>query len=221
MGAWGVDTGCATSCARSPLVRLPAAMALETINQASVGIRRAEGSLLIPEYVADSQELEHQKQFLVRHWGEVEEGMKAYQSLPHTPEEARLWAEFLAGREKWVAEHQKTLQLITSGKRDAALAHLRKEARQARREAEAPLVKLRALVADMIARAQAEGMAEADLTRHMVLGGVAAGFLIALGLGLLLSHRIAASLGKVMAGQVSTASNALADGSSRQASALE
>ncbi|MFH1059224.1 MAG: methyl-accepting chemotaxis protein, partial [Pseudomonadota bacterium] len=233
VGVWGVDQ-VRDSLREVTQERLPAAMALEKINQASIGIQRAERSLLIPEYVADAKELEHQKQFLARHWSEVDAGVKAFQALPQNPEEARLWAAFLAGREKWAAEHRRTLDLVTAGKRGEALAHSRNEARQARREAEAPLVKLRAMLADMIARDQAQGVAEADLSRSLALGGVAVGFLIALGLGLLLSHRVAASLGKVMAGlggvagqvaaaagQVSATSNALAEGSARQASALE
>ncbi len=233
VGIWGVNH-VSDALREVTRQRLPEAMALEKINQASIGIQRAERSLLIPEFVADAKELEHQKQFLARHWGELDDGAKVYGDLEHNPEEARLWREFLAGRQGWQREHQKVLDLIFAGKRQEALAYSGNQARLARREAETPLIKLREMVQTQIERDRVEGQTKAATSRYLVIGGMGGGFLLALSLGLVLSHRVSSSLRRVIEGlslgsgqvasaasQVSSASSHLADGSSRQAAALE
>jgi methyl-accepting chemotaxis protein len=95
-------------------VRLPSILGLEIINEAQTAVQRAERSTL-----TDASGEAYQRQFtqLKDAWERVDQGLKIYEPLPQTKEEAETWEKFKPAWEAWKGEHQKVLDLIVQAKK--------------------------------------------------------------------------------------------------------
>jgi methyl-accepting chemotaxis protein len=173
-------------------VRLPSIVGLAHVNEGQMAVQRAERTMLIPDLGA--KEIEGQRARLGGAWREVDKGWKIYEPLPQTPEEARLWKEFVPAWNRWKAEHHRVMGLIQDGKRDEAKAVSFGSAREAFGAAEELLVKLVELNETVAAQEKGAGQALLRSVNAATAGVTAVGFMLALGLGVVLARMIARPL---------------------------
>lgn len=215
-------------------VRLPSVLGLEMMNEALTAIQRAERSLLIPELFSDEKEKEHQYKRIEEKFKAAEAGWKIYEPLPQTKEEEGIWNNFKPAWDAWKKDHQKTFELIKTGKRDEAFAFSNGNARKSFNLVQKlldDLIELNVRVADEFTK---PALAQAHKSKLISLAGMILGAIIALSLGVFFSISITRPIIRIMEGlsggagqvasasnQVSSASQQLAEGASQQAASLE
>jgi hypothetical protein len=91
------------------VVRLPSVASLLTIDQSAENIRGTLRTLGITGLPADIRQ--RQNDNLAKARETYEAAWKVYEALPHTPEEAQMWAEFVPAWNAWQAENGKYLEL--------------------------------------------------------------------------------------------------------------
>ncbi len=184
-------------------------------------------------------------ELVAKAWARADEGLKIYEPLPQTTEEAAMWKEFmvswLAYKSDWNEFHRVALASLneTDPQRLEALYHEMAQTATGKmaedaRESAADLQKvtdLNVLIADT---ATDEAIAESSTSVTMALIFAIGGFLSALGFGVFLSLSISRNLNRIAtsaaegasqiasaANQVSTSSQGVAEGSQEQAASIE
>jgi methyl-accepting chemotaxis protein len=217
---------------------------LLTIKEAQTGIDASENALL-----DRSGNLEDRKGSYDRAagaWQRIEAAWKVYEPLEQTPEEAKLWKDFVPAWAKWKADHQAFVALSKSYdtsvdaciKGDALYKKMTQQGLVTNgitfSAAETLLSKLVEINETVAADTTKTSSAQAALLKTLSAVATIVGVIAALALGILISRGINKVLRKVCsdlsagadqtasaAGQVSSSSQSLAEGSSEQAASLE
>ncbi|MEI6106307.1 MAG: methyl-accepting chemotaxis protein [Opitutae bacterium] len=225
-------------------VDLLTVFSLLTIKEAQTGVDSAENALL--DRSGDLSDRKASYNRMAAAWQRIDAALKVYEPLEQTPEEARLWKEFLPAWAKWKADHEAFVALSQSY--DTTIND------SARGEALYKQMTHQALVQNAITFAPAEQLlnqvvqinetigadtthtstAEASTLKLISLTAMIVGVVAALGLGFIISRGINNSLNAIAgtlssgaeettaaATQVSSSSQSLAEGASEQAASLE
>lgn len=175
-------------------VRLPSVLGLEMMNEAQTSILRRERNLLIPEIAADPKEVERQLSGWRSDWKRAQEGWDLYAPLPQTPEEERLWKEFIPRWEEWKKHSDTVIEHARQGAHQAALTLSIGEASQSFDKAEALLGKIIALNIDVANAAKEEGKATASRVKAMLFAGTGACVVLAICIGVVTTRAITGPL---------------------------
>jgi len=90
-------------------VRLPAVRSAVTIAKHAQGIRGTVRTLAVPGLSKDVRERQYENLSKARE--HYEAAWAVYETLPHTPEEARLWEQFVPAWNAWRTENNKAIEL--------------------------------------------------------------------------------------------------------------
>jgi methyl-accepting chemotaxis protein len=90
-------------------VRLPSLQGLALINEAQSAIDGAENALLNDGMDLAAREFFYKK--FTAKWAQVNRGWKVYEVLPQTPEEAKIWKEFVPAWNAWKTDHETYVKL--------------------------------------------------------------------------------------------------------------
>jgi methyl-accepting chemotaxis protein len=169
-------------------VQLPSIVGLGYVNEAQTAIQRAERTLLLPGL--DPKYAEGTRKRLAEAWTNADKGWKLYEPLPQTPEEAKIWKQFVIDWATWKKDNSQVMALIDQGKLEEARLLSFGAARQSFMAAETELGKL----ADINENGAKEEYARSKaLTKTVVMFCMAitvVGFIISIGLGLIISANI-------------------------------
>ena len=179
-------------------------------------------------------------------WQRADEAWEMYTPLEQTREEKAIWQKFVPAWNAWKSDHETYVQLskefdTTIEARNRGEAVYKKMNDQALiknavtfAKAEEYLNKVVEINENGAAAAVSSAEQNAATAKWAAVGGMTAGFVIALAFGILLSTSISRVLNRIIAalasgseqvtaasGQVSQASQQLAEGASEQASSLE
>jgi methyl-accepting chemotaxis protein len=177
-------------------VRLPSILGLQIVNEAQTAVQRAERTFMIPGL--DAKVLENQKNRLAEAWASVDKGWKIYEPLPQTPEEAKLWKDFVPAWDKWKKDHQQVLVLIGQEKMEEAKALSFGATRDSFLAAETLLGKLTELNEEVAKQERAQGAALVKWVSTLAIAMTVVGFLCAIGLGIFLARLIVRDLAHVV-----------------------
>jgi methyl-accepting chemotaxis protein len=215
-------------------VRLPSIMGLQILALAQKDIQGRERTLLIPEILNDPKQVEWVSKQFESSWLQAEKGWRIYEPLPQTKEEEIIWNQFKPVWELWKKDHQQVMDLLKQGKREEALLHSTDKGRATFRKSVELLGQLVELNVKITNENSAPALAQADFARIYTIAGMLVGFIVALFLGLFLSRSITRPINRVIsglteaseqvssaAGEVSSASQSLAEGSTQQAATVE
>ena len=217
---------------------------LLTIKEAQTGVDASENALL--DRSGDLSDRKGSYDRVAAAWQRIEAAWKVYEPLEQTPEEAKLWKEFVPAWGKWKADHQVFVAFSKSYETsvDACIkgdALYKKMTNQglvvngvtfsAAETLLSKLVEINETVATDTTKASS---AQATILKTLSIIAMVVGVIAALALGVIISRGINKVLKKVCAdlsagadqtasasGQVSSASQSLAEGSSEQAASLE
>jgi len=102
-------------------VRVPSIESLHAISRAMLAVDGAENALLATDLTEQQQRSIHAQFHAAK--TNLDEGRRAYEELPQSPEEARLWREFISALEKWWQDHEafvRTAREYEQGKNPSA-----------------------------------------------------------------------------------------------------
>ncbi len=102
VGYYAVEHG-AQAIDELGIVRLPSVDSLLVMSEAQTAVDSAENALLSRDI--DLQARQEKYETFAAAWKRAEEAWKVYEPLPQTPEEARLWKEFVPAWEAWKKDH--------------------------------------------------------------------------------------------------------------------
>jgi methyl-accepting chemotaxis protein len=172
------------------VVRLPSILGLGIVNEAQTAVQRAERtSILLREVTED------QKQRLKIAWDNAEKGWKIYEPLPQTTEEAALWKEFVPAWADWKKEHEKVLSLINAGKIEDAKKESFGSARDTFSAAEKLLGKITDINVKVAEEEDKAANAQQSKSTYLMIVATLIGFVLAIGLGLIITRAIKTQLG--------------------------
>ena len=243
VGYYGINKG-AGAIGEIGAVRLPSVQALLVISEAQTAIDSSENALLCRKLDASGRQAQYDR--IKGAWQRVEDGLKVYEPLPQTKEEAVLWKDFVPAWEAWKADHQKYIELCKSydefcsdpNKSDAIYDSMIERALVINAKtfgaAETLLGKIVEINITVGNETVASSTAQASFLKVTSLVSLTAGVLLAISLGLLISKNINTALRQIVdsltegaeqvasaSGQVSSASQSLAEGATEQAAGLE
>lgn len=220
---------------------------LLTISAAQHSIDSAENALMNKDI--DMKARQNQYDIIQNTWKKIDEAWKVYEPLPQTPEEEKIWKDFVPAWNEWKKcdeaflslsrDYDKYLNLVKKG--NEIYKKLNEQGLVVNAvsfgKAEELLNKIVKINEDVAKEESAKSVASTDDVKnmkYMAVGGMVLGFVVALILGFLLSGSISKALTRVIeslstgaqqiasaSGQVSSASQQLAEGASEQASSLE
>lgn len=220
------------------------AHALLAIKEAQTGVDAAENALLDRSGDLAARKTSYDR--IEAAWQRVTAARKVYEPLTQTPEEARLWQEFVPAWEKWKSDHEAFVSL--SKTYDATVAGYRrgnelyqKMTQQALVANTASFTAAETLLTQLVgindttaADTTKTSRAQAAVLKALSLIAMIVGVVAALALGLLITRGINRVLKRISenlnagaeqtaaaAGQVSSASQSLAEGASESAASLE
>jgi methyl-accepting chemotaxis protein len=90
-------------------VQMASLEGLNLINEAQTAVDGAENGLLSEEI--DGQKRRNLHAHVAAKWAQVDQGWKIYEPLPQTPEEEKLWSDFVPAWNAWKAAHQTFMKL--------------------------------------------------------------------------------------------------------------
>ncbi len=179
-------------------------------------------------------------------WAKIDTTRKVYESVEKTAEAANLWKEFTSAWDQWKTDHEAFVVLSKSYDGTVETSHRGDEVYRKLTEqglvanyvtfsaAETLLAKLVEINTAVAGEATQASGAQASLLKGISLAATIVGVLGALALGFFISMHITRALKQISdtlsagaeqtaaaAGQVSSASQSLAEGASEQAAALE
>jgi len=225
------------------LVRMPSVQGLLTME---AGLNRVR----VNNYMVMNRDLplevrQDYPELVAKAWERAEEGLKIYEPLPQTTEEAAMWKEFMvswsAYKSDWQEFHrvaQASLKEMDPQKLDALYREMAeiatgKMAKDAR-ESAADLEKVTDLNVQIADTQTDEAISESGTSVTLALIFSIGGFLSALAFGIFLSLNISRNLNRIAttaaegaaqiasaANQVSTSSQGVAEGSQEQAASIE
>jgi len=215
-------------------VRMPAVVALEVIRGTQRAIISHERVIV---FETNQEVIDRNVRNLQAAWKRIDEGRARYESLPKTPEEAKLWSDFGPRWNDWKRLHEEAValgrKLDESSKKEAYQMAFGK-ARDALKPTEDIVNALLVLNVKISDDFSAEARAQAGQSRWLMIAGVVVGTLAALLLGMLSTLSIVRPVRRVVAGltgsadqvaasaaELSSASQALAEGASEQAAGIE
>ena len=217
---------------------------LLTIKEAQTGIDAAENALLDRSGDLAGRQVSYDR--IAAAWKRVEASRKIYEPLEQTPEEARLWKEFVPAWDQWKTDHEAFVVLSKSY--DATVDAYRRSNELYKKMTDQGLVVnavtftaadalLNQLVEINSTGAAADTKAsgsQAALLKVLSLAAMIVGVVAAVALGILITRGIHKVLKQISdslsagaeqtvsaAGQVSATSQSLAEGASEQAASLE
>ncbi|RPH49325.1 MAG: hypothetical protein EHM85_14235, partial [Desulfobacteraceae bacterium] len=226
------------------LVRLPSVDSLLIIEGKSESINGTVRTLLIPNLPEEIRK----RQFddIAKAREEYEKAWKTYESLPHTPEEAGIWKEFVPAWAAWREENSKFLESckkLDSLTEDAGRYALELEKvsdmafgslLEKQHTATALLDKLVQMNRDAAANTARKAEAAANFMKVFALIAMLTGVGLAMALGFLITRSTVGPIRRIISGltegagqvasasgQVSSASQSLAEGASEQAASIE
>ncbi len=168
--------------------QLPSLVGLGQMHEALTAVQRAERTLLIAGI--DPKLAERTKGRLAEAWSNAEKGWKLYEPLPQTPEEAKLWKQFVTDWGTWKKDSAKVITQIEQGKLDEARALSFGAARDSFTVAETTLGKIAAINENGAKEEYAKSKALIKTVTLLCIAITAAGFIISIGLGLIISANI-------------------------------
>jgi methyl-accepting chemotaxis protein len=171
-------------------VRLPSILGLGIVNEAQTAVQRGERTSIMLQKVDETQ-----KQRLKEAWDNAEKGWKIYEPLPQTTEEAALWKEFVPAWTDWKKEHEKVLVLINAGRIEDAKKESLGSARDAFAEAETLLGKIIDLNVKVANDERLIAEAQQSKSDTLMIVTTIIGFVLAIGLGLIITRAIKTQLG--------------------------
>ena len=235
------DNAQATNYSRGDLLTVHA---LLTIKEAQTGIDSAENALLDRSGSLEDRKTSYDR--IVAAWQRIAAARKVYEPLEQTPEEGKLWKEFVPAWDKWKADHEAFVALSKSY--DTTVDGYRRGNELYKKMTEQALVvngvtfsaaetllnKLVEINETVAADTTKTSSAQATTLKVLSLVAMIAGVVIALAMGYLITRGINKVLKRISetlsagadqtasaAGQVSAASQSLAEGASEQAASLE
>jgi methyl-accepting chemotaxis protein len=215
-------------------VRLPGVYGLSLLSEVQQTISAIEQSLLIPEYFADEVKKAQLAKHLEESWLLAEKGWKSSESLNRTQEGERLLKALKSAWNRWKDGHQVVLKLLKEGKRSEAYALSSGEVQPAFKQAETILKDLLDYNLRLSEEARNAGLKTVSWQKRTGLAGILLGLAAAIALGLFFSSSISKPISRIVASldeisnhfsnatdRISASSHQLAEGTSRQAAALE
>ena len=217
---------------------------LLTISEAQTAIDSSENALL--DRSSDLAGRKDAYDRIAAAWNRVNTAWKVYEPLEQTPEEAKLWKEFVPAWTAWKADHETFVALSKSYDPTVAAYHQSNELYKKMTQqalvtngvtfdvADGLLTKLVEINETVAADSTKSSLTQAGMLKTVSITAIILGVVVALGLGLLISRGINKALRQIAntlsngaeqtssaAGQVSGSSQSLAQGASEQAAALE
>ncbi|MEI8044451.1 MAG: MCP four helix bundle domain-containing protein, partial [Verrucomicrobiota bacterium] len=211
--------------------------ALLTIKEAQTGVDSAENALL--DRSGDLSDRKTRYDRIAAAWQRIEAARKVYEPLAQTAEEAKLWQEFVLAWDKWKADHKAFVALSQSYDTTVEGYRLGNELYKKMTEqalvvnevtfgaAETLLNKLVEINETVATDTTKTSSAQASVLKSLSLGAMIVGVIIALAMGILITRGINKALKEISdtlsagaeqtagaAGQVSSASQSLAEGAS-------
>jgi len=215
-------------------VRLPEIKALAAIKEAQTFARVSERSLLIPEFTENAELNARQFRNIDTVWERMDEGARAFESLPKSDGQAALWNEVKRSLERWKKDYNQYMQLIKSNKREEALVLSNSELRDSYMKSTKNLDDMIALNLTETQENQATVERATAIIKLLASTGTIIGVIIAISLGFFFSSVITRPIIRAIEGigesaqqvttassKMSSASQSLADGTSQQAASLE
>ena len=215
-------------------IRLPAIHAIGVISEAQQDISATVQSLLTPELLNNEAEKSRLFKNLEEAWGRADKGWKSYETLPRTKEAEALWSNLKPAWEAWRTSHDEVIQFLKEGKRSEAWALSAGREIDSFSQAERLLLELSALNLKLGEEARKAGPGLVLWQKRMALAGTVIGLIIALALGFFLTLSITKPISRIIgnlnhlsdqfaaaAGQISSSSHQLAEGTSKQAAAVQ
>jgi len=217
---------------------------LLTIKEAQTGVDASENGLLDRGSNLAGRQSGYDR--IAAAWKRADEARRVYEPLEQTPEEAKLWKEFVPAWDKWKADHEafvalskaydttvddylRSNELYKKMTEQALVTNAKTFA-----PAEALLTKIVGINRDVATATVKDSQGQAAMFKTVSLTAGIIGVVAAMGLGVLITRRINRNLTRIStqlnegadqvndaAGQVSSASQQLAEGNSEQASSLE
>jgi methyl-accepting chemotaxis protein len=160
------------------------------MSEAATAVSKVERTLLIPEMLADKQEVQFQQKFTADTWKQFEAGRKIYEATPQTSEEAATWKKYVSVYEQWKKVSDETLDLLKKGDRAAAMHLSSGEGRKLFLEASGLLdkiVEINRTGADEFTRV---ALPKADSSRTIMIVGTCACVVFSLLVGWFLTRQI-------------------------------
>ncbi|MDY0167305.1 MAG: methyl-accepting chemotaxis protein [Thermoguttaceae bacterium] len=193
IGFWGASR-LAGNVEEIGVVRLPAVDSLQTIKAQLESIGSTMRTLGLPGLTPEMRE--QQQQNLAKARETYQAAQAVYEPLPRTPEEEKLWEQYMAAVQSWREENNKAMEMFTQAGEDSArlnqaVAHLLgtvTERQQATIDVLDQIIEINQTVATAEV-AGAQGMAAT--ARYLTLGGAVVGVALAVVFGLFLASSIA------------------------------
>lgn len=107
--AWRVSSQLTDQLMKVGNEAFPTTIALWKINEGHTLVRSAERGLLNP--VTSLEERQQDLQRVEKGWKQINEGFQEYQSILHSPEEDKIYQDFLSMWETWKTAHEDFLKL--------------------------------------------------------------------------------------------------------------
>jgi len=224
--------------------RLPSLKSLLIIKENAENIRSSDITLIIPALPDETRKRQYDN--ITKASEEYGKAWKIYETLPHMPEEAELWKQFVPAWNAWRDENNKFIELtkkINTMAADPArfAMELEKAADMAlgsvtdkQRTATALLDKLVQINGDAASDTAKTAEAAANFMKVFSLTAMLVGVALAMALGILITRSIVGPIRRIIeglsegadqvasaSGQVSSASQSLAEGASEQAASIE
>jgi len=168
--------------------QLPSLVGLGQMREAVTAIQRAERTLLLPALAP--QYAEGTRKRLSQAWASADKGWKLYEPLPQTPEEAKCWKQFVIDWATWKKENSQVMALIDQGKLEEARTLSFGAARDSFILIETALNKISNINESGAKEEYAKSKALIKKVTFLCIAMTALGFIISIGLGLIISANI-------------------------------
>jgi methyl-accepting chemotaxis protein len=214
--------------------RIPFMRGLAMISEAHLAIQKNERGMLIPEFIKEGGEKNQQMNNLEKDWKVAEQGFKIIDPLPRTKEETAIWNNFKAAWGNWQKEHNQEMELLKMDKRVEAISYSKSKTREALNTVDKLLGDLVSLNMKLMEERNNGVAVTVKWTQLTTSAGTGVGIVVAILLGIFFANYITKPINSVIgrlsksteqvtsvSGQVTVASQSLAEGASRQAAAVE
>ncbi len=206
---------------------------LSVIREAQQTVFSLDQSLLAPEVLDNAAEKERLMGSLEQTWSQGEQAWKSYEGLSKAADTDSAWKNLNPAWQAWQKSHQDFIKLVKDGKREEALA-LSGPLGSSFSAAEQSLREFSDLNLKLARDARQAGLSQAHFLKIFASVGTLLGIAIALAIGIFLGRSITNPIRQIItnliesseqfaeaAGQIAISSNVLAEGTSRQAGAVE
>lgn len=215
-------------------VRLPGAKALAIMKESLTLLRVSEHSLLVPELVADSELKNRQFNNAAAAMERVNEASKTFESLPKSKDQTSLWSSVKTSWEAWKNDYNRYLDLVRADKRKDALDLSNGQLKDSYSTVLKNIDDMISLNMKEANNDETNAEKAADRIKLLASVGSFLGVALTIAFGIIFPIMITRPINRAIAGlgegsdhvvaastEVASSSQALAEGASRQASAVE